>query len=109
MRSRLTRLLSSNTKKLRTDQLLAREYVRAVSGLEGVTAVNVGGSRSPKSAEDSHEESDWDFHVMWQTPMELPQPIQWGLHGEAHGFLTARKKDVQVWPEDKYGLLECTH
>lgn len=101
----LTLQLSSNCKNLSTDKELAHAYVLALSQLEGVTAVNVGGSRSPKSADDAHAQSDWDFHVMMANPHTIPQPSQWGLHGEAHSFASARKKDVQVWPDDEHGLI----
>lgn len=100
-----TTLLSSNRRKLSTDPKLARVYVLALSRLKGVTAVNVGGSRSPKSANIAREDSDWDFHVITANPRKLPPPKQWGLNGEAHCFPTSRKKDVEVWPTDKHGLL----
>ncbi len=98
--------LSSNRSSLSTDKALAAKYVQALSELEGVTAVNVGGSRSPKSAKTERSDSDWDFHVITANAQLLPQPLQWGLHGEAHCFPSDRKKDVQVWPSDEYGLLK---
>lgn len=80
----------------------------AISQIDGVEAVNVGGSRSPKSANPAREDSDWDFHVMTANAKRLPLPSQFGLHGEAHCFPTARKKDVEVWPTDVHGLITET-
>ena len=98
--------MSSNSQNLRTDVATARKYIELLSNIEGVYSIGVGGSRSPKSTKTARIDSDWDIHVLMVNPCKLPSPRSSELHGEVHAFTSARKRDVEVWPSDKHGILK---
>lgn len=88
----------------------ARNFVKWLSSLPQVEAVYLSGSRSPLREKQPTQHSDWDLHVISQTPkLKLTDPKLSGFHADlaiTNNPETLHTKAVMVWPEDEHGVLQ---
>ena len=74
-----------------------------------VRSVWLGASRSPKSAKNVHENSDWDFQLIGLTATELerlPNPAELGVYVDLHARKQPSKYAVEIYPTDVYGVMK---
>lgn len=66
------------------------------------------GSRSPAHYKEPREESDWDVQVLHTGEGYIPNPRTRGIACCLTRVLepTGDKEAVEIWPEDKYGILK---